>query len=127
MRRFDYGRKGCNDRGGSKIHFITLGSGDNATRYVFSKHGATNYYSRDGSDPMPTPDNMTEKEFLRRAKSNGAIITSKKIKRKSKNQIEKEKKARNDFLDRAYVSDRTMVKGSRAAAKRNRAVKRNIM
>jgi len=109
------------------LHGVDITTKDGkTTRYYFEQHNGTNFYWANGEMPKPTPLNMPESEFKRRAKSNGATIkkVSKAEIQRSKEARAADRKATNEFLNHYDVSNREMSRGSRANAIQNRANKR---
>lgn len=122
------GRGSSSGGGGGGLSGIDVTTRDGeTTRYYFEQHNGTNFYRMGiGGIPEPTPLNMSESEFKRRAKSNGATIkkVSKAEIQRSKEARAADRKATNEFLNHHDATNREMSKGSRAAAKVNRANKR---
>ena len=96
------------------------------TRYYFSSQNGTNYYQR-GIDgiPEPTPLNMSASEFKKRVTSNGATVKniSASERRKDQKAYKADRKATNEFLNRAEFNQRA-AKDSRADRTYNRANRR---
>ena len=89
--------------------------------YRFRSRGGVTYYSSGNDRWAETPLNLTKSQFLARVKSNGATVEKVKVK---VGLTKAEKAEREKILNEAYANDKTFVKGSRAARKRNRAVNR---
>lgn len=122
------GRGGASGLGGNNnVVGYAVTMNDSTTRYYFTKSDGQNYYQR-GVDgiPEPTPQNISPSEFKKRVISNGATVTEISASEKSKEEIRRkaDRKATDEILDRAYVSDRELVRGSRAARNVNRANRR---
>lgn len=121
------GRGSSSNIGGGGISGIDVTTRDGeTTRYYFKQHNGTNFYWANGEMPKPTPLNMSESEFKRRVKSNGATIqkVSKAEIQRSKESYAADRKATDEFLNHYDVSNREMRRGSRINAIQNRANKR---
>lgn len=122
------GRGGSSSFSGRKTTGMDVTHNGETTRYYFSKHGETNFYQRgiDGN-AEPTPLNMTATEFKQRVESNGATVkpvTAAAMKTERKN-YEAYRKAADAFLDQQTASNRELSRGSKMAAKGNRATRRS--
>ena len=120
------GGRGANG-GASNIAGLRVTFQGQTSTYYFSRIDGRNYYQRGLSDtPEETPGNVTIKQFRDRVISNGATVQNITISEKKKVEIARaaDRKATDEFLDRAYASDKTFVKGSRAERIRNRANRR---
>ena len=85
-------------------------------QYFFQKQDGVTYYKNGiGEIGEPTPQNMTEQQMIDRMKSNGATVN--KMSKSELTQIyddyKADRKQTNDFLDQAYVQDKTMKRGSK--------------
>lgn len=127
-----FGGRGASSGGGSggkdSGYVIKTENGETLNMY-FSKQGGKTYYSNTiNGIPEPTPNNWTEKQMIDRITENGGTIT-KKTKadlRREYSNYQQGRKETNAILDRAYVSDSTFVRGSRADRIRRRASRRRI-
>lgn len=101
---------------------VTTASGDEMELF-FAKNGDTNYYKRDLTEMFEeTPNNWTEKQMIDRINENGGKAekySKKELVDKEQNRIEQRKQS-DALLNQAYVSDKTMKKGSKANRIRNR-------
>lgn len=88
-------------------------------RIIFFSRGA-------GATPEPTPNNMSPRQMVQRLKKNAQNVKtiSKSEKARALKDYKKDRKEVDKFLNQAYVSDRTFVKGSRSDRITNRANKR---
>lgn len=128
-----FGGRGANSSGASiggninSGYVVTTATGETMQWYFSKANGQTYYRNEIGEIPTPTPNGWTEKQMIDRVVANGG-----KAQAKSRSELIKEytqfannKKEMNDFLNQAYVSDRTFVKQSRALRIGRRAARRS--
>lgn len=121
------GGRGSSSRMSGGVSGLSVKVQGETTNYYFTKVNGQNFYQRGvGGIPEPTPQNMSPAEFRRRVEANGAEVKTITASQRSKEEVERkaDRKAANEFLDRAYASDRDMKKDSRSDARVNRANRR---
>lgn len=121
------GGRGSSSRMSGGVSGLSVKVQGETTNYYFTKVNGQNFYQRGvGGIPEPTPQNMSPDEFRRRVEANGAEVKTITASQRSKEEVERkaDRKAANEFLDRAYASDRDMKKDSRSDARVNRANRR---
>ena len=94
---------------------VKTADGQKMTFFFEKSEGITYYKNGIGEIGEPTPNNMTEKEFISRVEQNGASVdkmTKSEVKRKY-DEYKKDREETNRVLDEAYVRDKTMKKGSK--------------
>lgn len=107
---------------------ISVTRDGDTTQYYFTVKNGQNYYQRGvGGTPEPTPQNMGEKEFRRRIETSGARVEniSHAEKIEAENKRLSDRKKADAILDRAYASDREMIRGSRVSRTANRTNRRS--
>jgi hypothetical protein len=101
--------------------------GEEKTYFFEQSKGKNYYHDTVGGIAEPTPQNMTPKEMMERMAANGAKVSIMSVNERKKIEAEyrKDRQQTNDFLNRAYLTDKTFVKGSRADRTARRAAKRS--
>ena len=116
-------RPGGSGGGGGAATALNGTSGYNVTvngqnmQYFFEKQDGVTYYKNSiGAIGEPTPENMTERQMIDRMKNNG--VTVNKMSKSELTQLydsyKSDRAQMNEFLNQAYVQDKTMKKGSKA-------------
>lgn len=107
--------------GGVGFSGLTATKNGETVNFFFYKMGKETLYANDlTSIPEQTPNGMTRAEFKQRLIANGATV--REISTSEIKKMEEERKADREetdkFLNKAYLSDKTFVKGSRMERKR---------
>ena len=112
---------------GASIAGAIISKDGKSQKYYFTTSNGKTYYQRSlGETPQPTPQGMTAKQFINRAKANGSDvrIISSKEKASDASKRTEDRKEVDRFLNNAYARDKVFVKGSRANRIGNRATKK---
>ena len=107
--------------GGIGVSGLSATKNGKTVNFFFYKMGKETLYANDlTSIPEKTPNGMTMADFKQRLIANGSTvreISASEIKKMEEKR--KSDRAKTDkFLDKAYLSDKTFVKGSRMERKR---------
>ena len=107
--------------GGIGVSGLSATKNGETVNFFFYKMGKETLYANDlTSIPEKTPNGMTMSDFKQRLIANGSTV--REISASEIKKMEEKRKAdraeTGKFLDKAYLSDKTMVKGSRMERKR---------
>lgn len=106
---------------------VTTASGNKMTYYLETVDGVTYYRDTINGVGEPTPNNMTEKEFIARIQENGGTVAKKSSSELLKEYEDyiKDREATSKFLDESYVRNKDADSGERAYRNYKRASRRN--
>ena len=107
--------------GGIGVSGLSATKDGKTVNFFFYKMGKETLYANDlTSIPEKTPNGMTRADFKQRLIANGSAV--REISAAEIKKMEEKRKAdraeTDKFLDKAYLSDKTFVKGSRMERKR---------
>ena len=122
-----FGGRGSSSSSSSRTHGVSFTDSAGKHTWFFETKGKNHFFSRGaGATPEPTPNNMSPRQMVQRLKKNAQNVKtiSKSEKARALKDYKKDRKEVDKFLNQAYVSDRTFVKGSRSDRITNRANKR---